>query len=94
MRISFQAVKYLVPPANKTQYPLEVDQATNHNTISLGGPLLCRYFLCYLKEFSLSLLCRDQMEEWSAPEANLFEEAMEKLGKDFNDVHADYVWLF
>ena len=26
------------------------------------------------------ILCRDQMEEWSASEANLFEEAMGKNG--------------
>ena len=26
------------------------------------------------------------MEEWSASEANLFEEALDKYGKDFNDI--------
>merc|ERR1719284_2101933 len=30
------------------------------------------------------MLCRDEMEDWSASEANLFEEALEKYGKDFN----------
>lgn len=34
---------------------------------------------------------RDQMEEWSAAEANLFEDAVEKYGKDFNDVRNDFV---
>lgn len=41
------------------------------------------------------LLCRDEMEEWSASEANLFEEAMEKYGKDFGDIRQDFVsYLF
>jgi len=31
------------------------------------------------------------MEEWSASEANLFEEALEKYGKDFNDIRQDFV---
>ena len=37
------------------------------------------------------LLCRDEMEEWSASEANLFEEAMEKYGKDFSEIRQDFV---
>lgn len=41
------------------------------------------------------VLCRDEMEEWSASEANLFEEALDKYGKDFNDIRQDFVssWL-
>lgn len=39
------------------------------------------------------VLCRDEMEEWSASEANLFEEALEKYGKDFSDIRQDYVSL-
>ncbi|KAM3716312.1 Metastasis-associated protein [Dirofilaria immitis] len=70
-----QAVKYLVPPPSKQHYPLDADKTTSHNTVSLGGPILCR----------------DQMEEWSAAEANLFEEAVEKYGKDFSDIRADYL---
>jgi hypothetical protein len=31
------------------------------------------------------------MEEWSASEANLFEEALQKYGKDFNDIRQDFV---
>jgi hypothetical protein len=31
------------------------------------------------------------MEEWSASEANLFEEALDKYGKDFNDIRQDFV---
>lgn len=37
------------------------------------------------------VLCRDEMEEWSASEANLFEEALEKYGKDFTDIQQDFV---
>uniref|UniRef100_A0A8C4Q708 Metastasis associated 1 family member 3 n=1 Tax=Eptatretus burgeri TaxID=7764 RepID=A0A8C4Q708_EPTBU len=37
------------------------------------------------------LLCRDEMEEWSASEANLFEEALEKYGKDFSDIRLDFL---
>ncbi|XP_055495640.1 metastasis-associated protein MTA3 isoform X1 [Leucoraja erinacea] len=37
------------------------------------------------------ILCRDEMEEWSASEANLFEEALEKYGKDFNDIRQDFL---
>uniref|UniRef100_A0A914ZVP2 Metastasis-associated protein MTA3 n=1 Tax=Parascaris univalens TaxID=6257 RepID=A0A914ZVP2_PARUN len=70
-----QAVKYLVPPPSKQHYPLDADKTTSHNTVSLGGPILCR----------------DQMEEWSAAEANLFEEAIEKYGKDFNDIRGDFL---
>lgn len=40
------------------------------------------------------VLCRDEMEEWSASEANLFEEALEKYGKDFNDIRQDFVSIF
>ena len=39
------------------------------------------------------VICRDQLEEWSASEANLFEEALEKYGKDFNDIRQDFVSL-
>ena len=37
------------------------------------------------------MLCRDEMEDWSASEANLFEEAIEKYGKDFNDIKKDFL---
>jgi len=37
------------------------------------------------------VLCRDEMEEWSASEANLFEEALDKYGKDFNDIRKDFL---
>jgi len=47
--------------------------------------------MCALTPQTGPILCRDQMEEWSASEANLFEEAMEKYGKDFNDVRQDFL---
>ncbi|XP_048486099.1 metastasis-associated protein MTA3 isoform X4 [Plutella xylostella] len=37
------------------------------------------------------VLCRDEMEEWSASEANLFEEALDKYGKDFQDIRQDFL---
>ncbi|XP_031554090.1 metastasis-associated protein MTA3-like isoform X2 [Actinia tenebrosa] len=37
------------------------------------------------------VLCRDEMEEWSSGEANLFEEALQKYGKDFNDIQKDFL---
>jgi len=36
-------------------------------------------------------LCKDEMEDWSSSEANLFEEALEKYGKDFLDIQQDFV---
>lgn len=47
--------------------------------------------MCSLVPSSGPLLCRDEMEEWSASEANLFEEALEKYGKEFNDIRNDFV---
>ena len=37
------------------------------------------------------VLCRDELEDWSSAEANLFEEAIEKYGKDFNDIKKDFL---
>ncbi|CAB4004979.1 metastasis-associated MTA3-like, partial [Paramuricea clavata] len=37
------------------------------------------------------VLCRDEMEEWSAGEAGLFEEAINKYGKDFSDIQKDFL---
>lgn len=47
--------------------------------------------MCSLVPSSGPVLCRDEMEEWSASEANLFEEALEKYGKDFNDIRQDFL---
>ena len=45
------------------------------NLVGVGGPVLCR----------------DEMEEWSVAEANLFEDALEKYGKDFFDLRQDFL---
>merc|ERR1719209_2459116 len=37
------------------------------------------------------VLCRDELEDWSSAEANLFEEAVEKYGKDFNGIKKDFL---
>ena len=37
------------------------------------------------------VLVRDQLEEWSPAEAALFEEGMEKYGKDFANIKADFL---
>jgi len=29
------------------------------------------------------IICKDEIEDWSSSEANLFEEAFDKIGKDF-----------
>ena len=34
---------------------------------------------------------RVQMEDWTTAEAGLFEEAMEKYGKGFNDIWTDFL---
>lgn len=47
--------------------------------------------LCSLVPSSGPVLCRDEMEEWSASEANLFEEALDKYGKDFSDIRQDFL---
>jgi len=47
--------------------------------------------VCSLVPTSGPVLCRDEMEEWAASEANLFEEALEKYGKDFNDIRQDFL---
>ena len=40
-----------------------------------------------------NLYLRDQMEEWSIPEANLFEQALEQYSKDFLEIRRDFVRL-
>lgn len=47
--------------------------------------------MCSLVPSSGPVLCRDEMEEWSASEANLFEEALDKYGKDFTDIRNDFL---
>lgn len=47
--------------------------------------------MCSLVPSSGPVLCRDEIEEWSASEANLFEEALDKYGKDFTDIRNDFL---
>ncbi|CAK5025121.1 unnamed protein product [Meloidogyne enterolobii] len=70
------ATGFLVPPAdNNHHYPLETDKLTSNKTAILGGPILCR----------------DQLEEWSASESTLFEEGVDRCVKDFHDIRLDFV---
>ncbi len=39
------------------------------------------------------VICKDELEDWSASEANLFEDALEKYGKDFNEIRKVYIDL-
>jgi len=50
--------------------------------------------ICSLVPSTGPVLCRDEMEEWSAAEANLFEEALDKYGKDFAEIRQDFVRTF
>nr|CAD2183668.1 unnamed protein product [Meloidogyne enterolobii] len=71
-----KATGFLVPPAdNNHHYPLETDKLTSNKTAILGGPILCR----------------DQLEEWSASESTLFEEGAERCVKDFHDIRLDFL---
>uniref|UniRef100_A0A1A9W705 Metastasis-associated protein MTA3 n=1 Tax=Glossina brevipalpis TaxID=37001 RepID=A0A1A9W705_9MUSC len=47
--------------------------------------------MCSLVPSTGPVLCRDEIEDWSASEANLFEEALDKYGKDFNDIRRDFL---
>lgn len=38
------------------------------------------------------VLCWDEMEEWLVLEVMLFEEVLEKYGKDFNDICQDFLF--
>ena len=37
------------------------------------------------------IICKDEMEDWSAAEANIFEDALDKYGKDFSEIRKDFV---
>ena len=37
------------------------------------------------------VLCRDEMEEWAASEANLFDQAQKEFDKDFNAIRIHYL---
>jgi hypothetical protein len=46
---------------------------------------------CCLVPNTGPILVKDQMEDWSAAEANSFEDAIEKCGKDFREIQKEYV---
>jgi len=52
----------------------------NYNLVSTMGSLVSS---------TGPVLCRDEMEEWSAAEANMFEEALDKYGKNFREIRQD-----
>lgn len=37
------------------------------------------------------VICKDEIEDWAASEANLFEEGIEKIGKDFIELRKEYL---
>lgn len=47
--------------------------------------------VCALVPSTGPILCRDEIEEWTAGEATLFEEAIEKYGREFNEIRQDFV---
>lgn len=55
----------------------------------------CNYDLskavCRLVPKSGPVLCRDEMEEWSATEASYFDEAIDKCEKKFEEIRQNYV---
>lgn len=57
----------------------------HHNDYDLGKAV------CALVPSTGPVLCRDEIEEWTAGEATLFEEAIEKYGREFNDIRQDFV---
>lgn len=47
--------------------------------------------VCALVPSTGPILCRDEIEEWTAGEATLFEEAIEKYGREFGEIRQDFV---
>lgn len=60
-------------------------QLLHQNNYDLGKSV------CALVPSTGPVLCRDEIEEWTAGEATLFEEAIEKYGREFNDIRQDFV---
>lgn len=60
-------------------------QLLHQNNYDLGKAV------CALVPSTGPVLCRDEIEEWTAGEATLFEEAIEKYGREFNDIRQDFV---
>ncbi|CAF0927096.1 unnamed protein product, partial [Didymodactylos carnosus] len=46
---------------------------------------------CSLVPSTGPILVKDQMEDWSAAEANTFEDAIEKCGKDFDAIQREFL---
>lgn len=49
---------------------------------------ICKSTLSLITQ-SGPVLCKDELEEWSAAEANIFEEALDKYGKEFNEIRRE-----
>lgn len=47
--------------------------------------------VCRLVPKSGPVLCRDEMEEWSTAETSLFDEAIDKFEKRFDDIQQNFV---
>lgn len=60
-------------------------QLLHQNDYDLGKAV------CALVPSTGPVLCRDEIEEWTAGEATLFEEAIEKYGREFGDIRQDFV---
>lgn len=60
-------------------------QLLHSNNYDLGKAV------CALVPSTGPVLCRDEIEEWTAGEATLFEEAIEKYGREFNEIRQDFV---
>lgn len=60
-------------------------QLLHQNDYDLGKAV------CALVPSTGPILCRDEIEEWTAGEATLFEEAIEKYGREFNEIRQDFV---
>ncbi|XP_078490676.1 MTA protein isoform X1 [Ciona intestinalis] len=81
------------------QPALHVSAAAASRDITLFHTLTCLHKNKYNIADAISslvpktgpMLCKDEMEDWSPSEANLFEEALEKYGKDFLDIKQDFL---
>lgn len=49
--------------------------------------------VCFLVPKTGPILCRDEMEEWSTAETGLFDEAIDKCEKRFEDIQQNFVCI-
>lgn len=63
-------------------------QLLHQNEYDLGRAV------CALVPSTGPVLCRDEIEEWTAGEATLFEDAIEKYGREFGDIRQDFVSIY